>query len=147
MAYTTAADSYTLPPSWHSPTYSIPSRFDLTLWLTRRNGVRVGQVCRRTASALWSVPPTGISCVHLPSFVGYTFWVRLGLLRVMMTSPIVWLYLGDNNPNYFSIWFFCPFVLLSLITLILGIRIVKSFLVCWPSMVTVVLMRFLLAYR
>jgi len=85
MAYTTAADSYTLPPSWHSPTYWIPSRFDLTLWLTRRIGVTVGQVIRRTSGALWSVPPTRISCVHLPSFYAYTFWVLLGLLLVMDT--------------------------------------------------------------
>ena len=73
MAYTTAADSYTPPLVRHSPTYPIPSRFDLTVWLTRRIGVRVGQEIRRTASALWSVPPTEMSCVHPSSFVGYTF--------------------------------------------------------------------------
>ena len=85
MAYTTTIGSYTPPPVRHSPTYPIPSRFDLTVWLTRRIGVRVGQVIRRTSSALWSIPPTGISCVHLSSFVAYTFWVLLGLLLVTKT--------------------------------------------------------------
>ena len=32
---------------------------------------------------------------------------------MMVTSPIVLLYLGDNNPNQFFIWFFCPFVFLQ----------------------------------
>ena len=70
MAYTTTSDSYTPPPVRHSPTYPI-----LSPWFDPANGisVRVGQVIRRTASALWSIPPTEISCVHLSSFSAYTF--------------------------------------------------------------------------
>ena len=65
--------------------------------------------------------------------------------HVLWPSP--WPIAGVDNLACFEYLLFRASFCFSLFTLIQCYSVVKSFFSLWPSMVTVVLMRFLLAYR